>query len=144
MVTPQARAFALKSRVQQSKLNQLTQTGDALKARGFKVKVQGEGVASGELELSFQGLGTNVKAESKRLTAATQRAVQTAIEKGTKQSDVVVIDGSGVGVSEATFDAAFMTFKRVSLRKRIERGASITPGKIVFVFGDGKFKVVNF
>ncbi|NDY71859.1 hypothetical protein [Desulfobacter hydrogenophilus] len=143
-VSQKAQTFAMKSSAEQAKLNQLIETGEALKMRGFRVKVHGEGVEIGELEISFKGFGENVKAESKRLTANTERAAQTAIMKGTKQSDVVVIDGSGVGMSEKTFNAGFMTFKRVSLPRRIERGAPIVSGKILFIFGDGKFKVVYF
>jgi len=127
------------------KLVELTKTGQALRDRGFKVIVHGEGVggAAGELQISLPGLGNDLLAESKRLQQATQRAAQSAIEKGTKQSSVLVIDGSAVGLSDISFDAAFAKFKRVSLARRIQQGAPITSGKIIFVNQHG-YRIVEY
>jgi hypothetical protein len=142
-ITDEAAKFGAKSASEASKLQNLAKTGEALAERGIDVAVHGEGAAAGELAISIRG-GRQMLAESKRLTAATTRAVQTAIEKGTKQSATVVIDGTEAGVTPETFNAAFETFKRVSLAKRIEQGAPITSGKIIFLFGENGIRIARF
>ena len=56
---------------------------------------------------------------------------------------MLVIDGSVVGLSDTTFDAAFATFKRVSLDRRVQQGAPISSGKIIFVKQNG-YRIVEF
>jgi hypothetical protein len=142
-VTDEAVNFGAKSAQEAQKLKSLTKTGEALAERGVDVAVRGEGVSSGELAISLGG-GREVLAESKRLTVASKRAVQTAIEAGTKQSATVVIDGTAAGVTPATFNAAFETFKRVSLQARIAKDAPITSGQVIFLFGENGIRVVKF
>jgi hypothetical protein len=142
-VTDEALNFGAKSAQEAQKLKNLAKTGEALAERGVDVAVRGEGVSSGELAISIRG-GRQIMAESKRLTAATTRAVQTAIEKGTTQGTTLIIDGTQAGVSPETFNAAFETFKRVSLAKRLEKGAGGTSGQIIFLFGENGIRVVKF
>jgi hypothetical protein len=94
------------------------------------VAVRGDGVNSGELAISLRG-GRQVLAESKRLTVASKRAVQTAIA-GTKQSATVVIDGTAAGVTPETFNAASETFKRVSCRLESRRTLRLRLAKLFF------------
>jgi len=142
-LSSEAISFGAKSANEAKKLESLNKTAGALAERGFDVVVRGEGVAAGELVASVPG-SRKVLLESKRLTEATPRALQTAIEKGTKQSADVLIDGTGVGSTPEAFMAAFETFKRVSLARRIEQGAPITSGRIIFLFGQQGIKVVRY
>jgi hypothetical protein len=148
VVTEEAKKFAAKSLQEAQKLENLEQSANALSLRGFDVKVEGEGViGGGELVISRKGLGINIQAESKRLISNTPRAVQTAIEKGTKQvgdGGTIIIDGTSANVTEDIFEEGLGKFKNLVLPKRAEQNKAGQSGQIIFLYGEKGEKIIKF
>jgi hypothetical protein len=141
VISEEAKQFAAKSSNEAKKLKMLIESANQLSARGFEVSVEGEGItgSGGELVLSREGFGKNRPVENKRLAGNTKRAIQTALEKGTKQvgdGGVVIIDGTGAQLNRETFESAWGTFKNAILPKRIEQGKPGQTGQILFIFGE--------
>lgn len=144
-ITDAAKSFAKKSKQETIKQAKLEKTADELAKRGYDVTVEGEGVAAGELVISRKGGGPVIQVESKSLEANSVSAVKGNITKGTKQAGdggTILIDGTTAGVSEATFQKGFESFKRQSLPDRIKKNSPGKTGQIIFIFGESS--VLNF
>lgn len=145
-ISQEAIEYASKNTSELKRFKALKATANELADRGVNVVVKGEGL-EGTGELTLKVLGKEIATESKRLTENTARAVQTALSKGTKQvgdRGVLVIDGTGAGISPETFKKGFESFINSSVKNRKKAGDSGTTGKVIFLHGDGATDVIKF
>jgi len=146
---------------ERKKFNQLMDTSNALADRGFDVRVRGERVKGpGDILISRGDIGNNIKVETKRLTKGTDRALQTAIDSGTKQhgnETILIIDATGVDIGLEQIHKAVSRFAEINLPQRAkgfqkpklapkgtQRFKTGTEGQIIFLYGESGMERVRY